>query len=96
VTEKPPVTFAVSERVFAFATLTALLASLAVGVVFASLAMFSMFALRDVRENLELSKQNSSICRDALIRSDARREQMEKLVEFASGRKMPTGIGGTQ
>lgn len=91
----PSKTWTLTERVFAFATLTTLLVSLALAAGLGVIAIFALFAERSTREALELSKQNTKLCSDLLIRSDAKREQMEKLIEFASGRKISKdGMGG--
>lgn len=95
-TIQPPIEVAVSERVFLYAAGAVLLVAFALAAMMGGLAWCTMLELRAARESLELSKQNTEICKAALIGSEARRDQMQRMVEFARGVKFPdkSAMGG--
>ena len=90
----PPETFVISERVFLYAIGATLLVTLAVALGCGTLALFTMRELSTARDALVLSRDNAAICHDALIRSDARREQLESLLEIAASRRKALPMGG--
>ena len=77
-----------NERALTYVLLVTLAASLVGGAGSGVLAFFTMRELSSTRVILQETKATSTLCKEALIRSDARREQMSDLLEMASGRKL--------
>lgn len=89
-----PRTFVVTERVFLYAIGATLLVSLMVALGCGVLTFVTMRELSITRDSLALVKDNAAICHDALLRSDAKREQIEQMLELAAMRRKPLPMGG--
>jgi hypothetical protein len=87
-------TFIVTERVFLYAIGATMLVSLMVALGCGVFALIAMHELETTRDVLALTQENAIICREALLKSEARRDQIEEMLEMAAGRRKPLPMGG--
>lgn len=85
--------FNISERVFHYATLTMCFAALVLALTFGLLAAGFGWVVWERGEIIRAQRGEIEALKLNVAGSNARREQMEKLIEFARGTKFPHDAG---
>jgi hypothetical protein len=87
----------INDRVFFGGIGAILLVAFATSITACCLMLLSIRDLKQAEAKAALLEENRQLCREALIRSDAKLEQMQNLVEMAAerpGRNISKGMGG--